>query len=343
MNSRRPIVIATRGSALALAQANLVFDQCRAAFPKLSFEIRTIKTTGDKLQGVSLAQRSEALPRGLFTRELEVALLKERADLAVHSLKDLPTGLPAGLKLGAVTKRADARDVLIYRDQTHLEREPTRARVTEWSPGQSARRGYGPGCTIQDLARAATVATSSPRRKAQLLACRPDLIVVDIRGNVVTRLRKLAERADPDALVLAAAGLARLRFSIQPEGRLDGDAFPDGLMATVLEPEVMLPCVGQGALGIEVRENDGRIASICERLNHYETHQCTAAERAFLGAMGGGCQAPVAAYAEVIGESIRLRAVSFEDEPVRRGEARGSLKEPGALGRKLAFDLKGKP
>src|SRR6058998_572170 len=116
----KPIIIATRGSALALAQANLVFDQCRAAFPKLKFEIKIIRTTGDKLQTASLANPSESLPKGLFTRELEVALLKSRADLAVHSLKDLPTELPAGLKLGAVGERADVRDVLIYRDADYL-------------------------------------------------------------------------------------------------------------------------------------------------------------------------------------------------------------------------------
>src|SRR6266704_4995852 len=126
----RPIVIATRGSALALAQANFVFDQCRAAFPRLKFEIKIIKTTGDKLQTVSLARPAESLPKGLFTKELEVALLKHRADIAVHSLKDLPTELPAGLKLGAVGKRADARDVVIYGDGDHL-----RAAAPNQKPG----------------------------------------------------------------------------------------------------------------------------------------------------------------------------------------------------------------
>src|SRR2546426_9457093 len=131
------ISLATRGSALALAQANLVLDQCRKAFPKLSFELKIIKTTGDKLQTASLAQEGKALPKGLFTKELEVALLKHKADLAVHSLKDLPTELPAGLKLGAVGKRADVRDVLIYRDADQLRAEEAKESVAEWTPGQS--------------------------------------------------------------------------------------------------------------------------------------------------------------------------------------------------------------
>src|SRR6058998_1660585 len=147
----KPIIIATRGSALALAQANLVFDQCRAAFPKLKFEIKIIRTTGDKLQTASLANPSESLPKGLFTKELEVALLKQRADLAVHSLKDLPTQLPAGLKLGAVGKRADVRDVLVYRDADYLRAVEADKDAVEWSPGQSARRGFKPKLAVKDL------------------------------------------------------------------------------------------------------------------------------------------------------------------------------------------------
>src|SRR6184192_3534198 len=167
----KPIIIATRGSALALAQANLVFDQCRAAFPKLKFEIKIIKTTGDKLQTASL-------PKGLFTKELEVAQLKHRADLAVHSLKDLPSELPARLTLGAVSKRADVRDVLIYRDAEQLRAEEAKESVAEWTPGQSQRRGFRPRISLKELPPGATVATSSPRRKAQLLGHRPDLSVV---------------------------------------------------------------------------------------------------------------------------------------------------------------------
>jgi len=331
-----PIRIATRGSALALAQTNHVLAQCRAAFPKLQFELKILKTTGDKLQTASMAQTGVALPKGLFTKELEVALLKHRADLAVHSLKDLPTDLPAGLKLGAVGKRADVRDVLIYRDAEFLKHAPE----GEWTPGQSERRGFKPGLSLNDLPSGAVLATSSTRRKAQLLEQRPDLKIVEIRGNVVTRLTKLAERAEFDATILALAGLSRLNFHISAAGKLEGDAVPDGLLATVLEPEIMLPCVGQGAIGIEVRENDGRIEAICARLNHFNTEQCTLAERAFLHAMGGGCQSPVAAYAEVVGTRIFMRAVSFRDGPPRRAEGKRPIKEAVALGEQLAAELK---
>ena len=341
MLSSPPITLATRGSALALAQANLVLAQCRVAFPKLGFELKIIKTTGDKLQTASLAQEGQSLPKGLFTKELEVALLKHRADLAVHSLKDLPTELPAGLALGAVGKRADVRDVLIYRDADYLRAAKADKAAAEWSPGQSARRGFKPGLAVKDLPAGAVVATSSTRRKAQLLTLNPGLKVPDIRGNVVTRMQKLAERAELDATVLALAGLTRLNFHITSEGRLKGDAVPDGLLATVLDPEVMLPCVGQGAVGIEVREEDERIAAICERLNHFNTRQCVIAERAFLAAMGGGCQSPVAAYAEVVGSKLEMRALSFASGPVRRARAKRPLKEAAELGQQLAAELKG--
>jgi porphobilinogen deaminase len=326
MPSTPPIAIATRGSALALAQANLVLAQCRAAFPKLSFELKIIKTTGDKLQTASLAQEGKALPKGLFTKELEVALLKHRADLAVHSLKDLPTELPAGLMLGDVD----------YLHGAEADKAPA-----ERSPGQSARRGFKPGLAVRDLPAGAVVATSSTRRKAQLLTLNPALKVPDIRGNVATRLQKVAERAELDATVLALAGLSRLNFRITTEGRLEGDAVPDGLLASILDTEVMLPCVGQGAVGIEVRENDEHIAAICERLNHFDTRQCVTAERAFLAGMGGGCQSPVAAYAEVVGKQLQMRALSFASGPLRRARAKRPVKEATELGQQLAAELKG--
>ncbi len=336
----RPIIIATRGSALALAQANAIFDQCRKAFPRIAFEIKIIKTTGDKLQTAAINQEGQSLPKGLFTKELEVALLKHHADLAVHSLKDLPTEVPAGLKLGAVGKRADVRDVLVYRDAEYLREVAAKQEVAEWVPGQTERRGLKPKSGVKDLPKGWVIATSSTRRKAQLLALRPDVVVVDIRGNVPTRLQKLGERAELDALILAAAGFERLHFQIKPDGRLLGDAVPDGLLAVPLEPEVMLPCVGQGAIGIEIRENDERIMAICERLNHFNTQQCVTAERAFLAAMGGGCQSPVGAYAEVLGHQIRMRAVSFQNGPARRAEARRVVKEAVELGQQLAAELK---
>jgi hydroxymethylbilane synthase len=134
--------------------------------------------------------------------------------------------------------------------------------------------------------------------------------------------------------------MTRLNFRVTPEGRLEGDAVPDGLLATILDTDVMLPCVGQGAVGIEVRSDDERIAAICERLNHFNTRQCVTAERAFLAAMGGGCQSPVAAYAEVIGTQLKMRALSYANGPVRRAQAKRPLKEPVELGQQLAAELK---
>ena len=330
MNSET-VFIATRGSALALAQANTVLAQCRASFPTLAFEIKIIKTTGDKLQAAALRNVGAALPKGLFTKELEVALLNHDADLAVHSLKDLPTELPAGLRLGATLKRADVRDVFIYRRDDR-------------SPPDSAmrRRNFKAHLTLKDFPADLTVATSSTRRKAQLLAQRPDFNVVDIRGNVLTRLLKLSENEALDALVLAAAGLHRLSFTITEAGELKGEGVPNNLLAMILEPETMLPCVGQGAIGIEIREPDTRLTTICERLNHDETFQCVTAERAFLSAMGGGCQSPIGAHAEVIGDEIRLRVVSFRGAEVKRGEGQRNIREALELGIQLASDL-GRP
>ena len=325
---------------MALAQANAVLAQCRAAFPALEFELKIIKTTGDKLQTASLANPAASLPKGLFTKELEVALLQNQADIAVHSLKDLPTELPDGLTLGAVGKRADVREILVYRDAKYLEREKAKVNVVARPPGGKERRGFTPHLKVTGLPAGATVATSSTRRKAHLLAMRKDLHIVEIRGNVATRLQKLAEQPELDATILAAAGLQRLAFEIHADGRLLGPAAPDGLLATTLEPSVILPCVGQGALGIETRRDDARIAPICERLNDYDTQQCVTAERAFLRAMGGGCQSPVAAYAEIENGKIHLRAAFFTDVEVRRAEGKAPITEAAVLGEKLAAEIK---
>jgi hydroxymethylbilane synthase len=337
MPVERPIVIATRGSALALAQANLIAEQCRKIFPRLRFELKIIKTTGDKMQKSSLVEGG--LPKGLFTKELEIALLKNKADLAVHSLKDLPTEIPAGLILAATPKRADVRDVLVYRDAEFFANLAT-LKSDDWIPGQSSLKGFKPHATLKDFPADTIIATSSTRRKMALLAARPDLKTVEIRGNVPTRLQKVSERDELDATVLALAGLMRLNFEIKPNGKLAGDAVPDGLLATVLDLDVMLPCVGQGAIGVEIRADDERIAKICERLNHFNTFQCVTAERAFLAAMGGGCQSPVAAYAEIIGDKIFMRAVSFRDEIVKRAEVNRPIAETKILGEELAAQLK---
>jgi hydroxymethylbilane synthase len=248
--------------------------------------------------------------------------------------------LPAGLILAATPKRADVRDVLIYRSADYIA-NPANHLKEDWSPGQSALRGFKPGATLKDFPKGATIATSSTRRREQLLAARPDLNVVEIRGNVTTRMQKVAERGELDATVLALAGITRLNFVIKPDGTLTGDAVPDGLLATVLDLEVMLPCVGQGAIGIEIRADDERIAKIVERLNHFNTFQAVTAERAFLRGMGGGCQSPVAAYAEIVGDKIHLRAVSFRDSAtVKRGEAKRPIAEAAVFGGEMAAQLK---
>ncbi len=313
----KTICIATRGSALALAQANAVLAQCRKTFPKLEFELKIIKTSGDKFLNVSMAKPDASMPKGLFTKELEVALLKGRADLAVHSLKDLPTELPEGLRLGAVAgKRADARDVIVY------------------------KKSLAAGPKLADWPKGLTVATSSPRRQAQLLVLRPDFKMVEIRGNVASRLRKLAEDPALDATILAAAGLGRLKFKISAAGKLSGADVPEGLLAKILETDEMLPCVGQAAIGLEIRSDDEQTASLCRELNDESTFQCVTAERALLRAIGGGCQMPIGAHATLTGTELHLRAVSFLNNTVRRAEGRGSAHDAAKLGEIVAGQLK---
>ena len=173
-----------------------------------------------------------------------------------------------------------------------------------------------------------------------LLAAQPDLNIVEIRGNVSTRLQKVAERGELDATVLAFAGMRRLHFEIKPDGTLTGDAVPNGLLAAVLDLDVMLPCVGQGAIGIEIRANDERISKIVERLNHPDTFHAVTAERAFLRGMGGGCQSPVGAHAEISSNKITLKAISFCGETVKRANAKRPIAEAALLGEQLAAELK---
>jgi len=265
-----------------------------------------------------------------------VALLNRQADLAVHSLKDLPTDLPPGLILGAAGKREDVRDILIFRDA---------------AKSLAGKRGFKPGTTLAQLPAGAVIATSSTRRSAQVLERRPELRVVPIRGNVPTRLSKVAEQAEMDAVILAAAGLRRLKYEIRPDGKLVADVrqadnagpelyAPENLLATRLELDEMLPCVGQAAIGIEIREADPELERICEKLNHPHTFQCVTAERAFLRAMGGGCQLAVAACAEIIGEEIRMRAVSFLGARPQRTEVHGKIGAAEELGRQMAVRLR---
>lgn len=319
MTDNPTVFIATRGSALALAQSNLVLGQCRGFFPERLFELKIIKTTGDKLQTASLTDPSQQLPKGLFTKELEVALLNGEAAFAVHSLKDLPTELPEGLHLGGVSEREDVRDVLIYRGA---------------GQGLNLRAGSG----LRDFPAGATIATSSTRRQAQLLAVRSDLKTVPIRGNVGTRLQKLADKPELDGIVLALAGLKRLGYKVQADGHLLGSNVPAGLLATILPADEMLPCVGQAALGFECRIEDPLGNEICQRLTHLPSFHSVTAERAFLRAMGGGCMSPVAAHGEVSGDQLRLRAISFRNGERKCAEKSGPAREAAALGKAAAAD-----
>ncbi len=250
------LIIGSRGSKLALWQTSHIKAALEQLHPELAIEIEIIKTTGDKLTEASLAQIGG---KGVFTKEIEEALLSRRIDLAVHSLKDLPTTLPDGLHIAAITEREDVRDALIV----HPNLTRTIKTLTQLPPG-------------------ARVGTSSLRRAAQLRRHRPDLKILELRGNVETRLHKLDE-GEYEAIILAAAGLVRLGYSSRITERIPVN--------------LLLPAVSQGALGIESRINDDRTNFLTEALNHWPTRQATQAERALLRAFGGGCAVPVAAYA----------------------------------------------
>jgi hydroxymethylbilane synthase len=314
----KPIIIATRGSALALAQSNMIKAACEAAMPGQSFELKIIKTTGDKLQTASMTKPAEASTKGLFTKELEVALLAGEADLAVHSLKDLPTELPAGLELSAVSAREDVRDVLIVR-------------------ADSSARAGDPIGTVE---KGVTIGTSSSRRAAQLQALRPDLNVTPIRGNVGTRIKKLLTQPELGGTILAAAGLNRLHFKIGANGELTGADIPAGVKAYLIPVEQILPCVGQAAIGIETRVGDKLIGPLCAKLNDLQTLACVTAERAFLRGMGGGCLSPVAAHATLAGDQLTIRAVALKGNQLDRAELSGNSSESDSLGARLADKLR---
>ncbi len=290
------LVVGSRGSPLALAQVAIIRGLLERAHAGVQIETKIIKTSGDQFTNLSLAAGGG---KGLFTKEIEEQLRRGEIDVAVHSMKDLPTELPDGLTVGAVPAREDARDVLIAKQSGSLAALPAGARV----------------------------ATSSIRRRAQLLAQRPDLQVEEIRGNIETRLRKLAESATLDALILAAAGLRRL-------GLWRGDF-------RLLEIEEMIPAVGQGAIACEVREQDFATQELLAPVNDADTMTCTAAERAFLQAMGGGCQVPYAAHAQVEGTELRLVAAVFspDGEDVRKVADRARKSEPEELGRRAASQI----
>ncbi len=353
MKDQNLIRVVTRGSPLALAQTESVVRKCREAFPRLEFVVRIIKTKGDKLQKAALAADPSQFSKGLFTKELERELLRRRADFAVHSLKDLPIDLPPGLDLGAVPRRVDARDVLICRSLEGTTETATRVQQKGVRLAQSPS-GFEDPPLPQELPEGAVVGTSSLRRQWQLKAQRPDLQIVPLRGNVHTRLEKLLTQPELDAIVLAKAGLDRLGYEIDPEGRLFlwTTQAPEqgGQSERVLQPafrvrilpfEVMLPAPGQAALGVEIRAEDGRIREIVRRVDHYLSRQCVTAERTFLAAVGGGCRSPIAAYAEpILDEEIRLTVAAWTGKTLIREQIRASIQDIVEAARQLGEQMR---
>jgi hydroxymethylbilane synthase len=285
--------IATRRSQLALWQAGHVSALLREAHPGLAVELVPLLTQGDRIQDRSLAAIGG---KGLFIKELEVAIEDSRADIAVHSMKDVPADLPEGLMIAAVLQRADPRDALV-----------TNSGVTR----------------LQDLPRGAVVGTSSLRRQAQLCALRPDLKITALRGNVDTRLRKL-DAGDMQAIVLACAGLIRLGLETRIAARLD--------------TRVCMPAVTQGVIGIECRKSDTRTRALLSVLEHPATRLTMEAERAFAARLGGSCQSPIAAFAELVDGGITLQGLVAEPDGSRllRDTLSGGTEDPAALGRQLA-------
>lgn len=296
-NSSR-LTIGTRGSALARWQAEWVKSRLQTAHPGLDVSLSIIKTTGDKILDVPLANVGG---KGLFVKEIEEALLAGTVDLAVHSMKDVPTALPEPLHLAAIPARETPYDALISRNNLPLANLPT----------------------------GAAVGTSSLRRQAQLLAYRPDLKIVSVRGNLDTRLRKVTEGMMA-AIVLAAAGLRRLSW--------------ESAITELLPPEVCLPAIGQGALGIECRRDDERVNGLLAALDDSHARMCVTAERAFLARLEGGCQVPIAAHATLAGDRLTLQGLiaGVRGERVLRDELTGAAADGPTLGRELAERLLGR-
>ena len=300
-----PVRLATRGSELALAQTRAVARLLREAHPGLETLEEIFRTAGDRNLEADLAAAG-ASDKGLFTKELELALLDGRADTAVHSLKDLPVGLPPGLALGAILPRADAADVLV----------------------SSAPGG------LDALAPGARVGTGSPRRKAMLLAARPDVAAAPIRGNVPTRLAKLADGAF-DAIVLAAAGLDRLGLPSRGALAVGSREFHASRL------DGFLPAPGQGAIAVEIRAGDGRLAALLRPLHDEPTALAVRAERAVLEALGGGCHMALGALARVEADGLTLEALVFDAPglPPKYASVTGGTDDPESLGRAVAAKL----
>ena len=289
---KRKFTIGSRGSQLALWQTDYIKTHLEKRFPKATFDVLIIKTTGDVMLDTALSKIGD---KGLFTKQIEHALLNNQIDLAVHSLKDLPTTQPAKLRISAVSERETANDVLISKNFQSIEELPPNARV----------------------------ATGSLRRKSQLLHLRPDLEIVEIRGNVPTRIEKLLA-SDLDALILAFAGVHRLNL--------------DSHIKQIIPTRIMLPAVGQGAMAVEIREDDSEIAEMLVEINDQSTEFCVTAERAFLRSLEGGCQVPIGGFAVLEANEIFLEGFvgSLTGAKIIRHSIRGNKTEAKNLGETLA-------
>ena len=291
----RSLIIGTRGSSLAMCQAQIVQTKLEERSPARPITLRTIKAQADKSPEVALTAMSG---EGIFVKELEAALMDKTVDLAVHSLKDLPLEIPRALRIAAVLEREEPRDALVSRTGESFDRLPAGSRV----------------------------GTSSLRRRSQLLHRRKDLQMMEIRGNVDTRLRKLDE-GQYDAIVVAACGLIRLGL----EDRI----------TEYLDFSIMLPEPGQGALAIEARADDSKLLKLLSDLDDPTSRACVEAERAFLQALGGGCRVPIAAYASCKAGELRLEGavIAADGSSQVRGKATAPMTEPIALGERLAQQL----
>ena len=293
---KNKFIIGSRGSELALWQANFIKGELEKNNDNISVEIKIIKTKGDKITDVALSKIGD---KSLFTKELENELLENNIDIAVHSLKDLQTQIPKGLKLAAVTKRHPVDDVLIAKEKN---------------------------VTLKKIRQNGVVATGSLRRRSQLLNLRPDINVVELRGNVPTRIGKFLE-SDWDAIILARAGVERLGLEKN--------------ISSFISKNEILPAVGQGALGIEIRESDKDTAAILKSVHDQETLFAVLAERSLLRTLEGGCQVPIGTYSEIKGEELYLKAYvgSVNGKVAFRDSISGKKEEAEKLGRDLANKL----
>jgi hydroxymethylbilane synthase len=284
--------IGTRGSKLALTQTDLVAEKIKKIIPEAVIEIRIIRTSGDIMQDVSLLKIGG---KGVFVKEIEDALFSSAIDLAVHSMKDVPTEIPDGLEFAAILQREDARDILVSRDNRKIEQMP----------------------------RGAKIGTGSLRRSVQLLDILPDAVIVPLRGNLDTRLRKI-ETENLAGVIVAAAGMKRMGFVQR--------------ITQFLPVELMLPAVGQGALGLEIRTGDNELKKILARINHTPTYTEIIAERSFLRHLGGGCRLPIAALGKLEGDKLSLEGLvaSPQGSGIIRDKVKGTVFEAEELGKKLA-------